>query len=328
MIEIASQHLRFCAACMAEGFHAVLFQFAPILHCPIHHTPLLDICTSCRKKIPYRLDASFAVRPFCCPHCAHSLLPDPTILARQSHITKSHNSIMNWQRFLATYVYWYAEGTHTWRDVSGRFLDRENIPAPLSIAGRLGFIGALQKLHNDPPPLPIFTMNEVLPPGMTMQNLSGTITAAPAFSRLHWPRFQTSRFLSLCGQYSRFCDRLQQLNSPRHREVTQWWRKSWEGAFSRQCEVTTVFSYPPFGIAEWACYSVLPDRLLKRPVIQHRLGLDFEQDLRSTWQAWDRVLTHLNTGSRNALHPYLVPPRACWLTTPAFDSGSPALGFS
>lgn len=327
MIEIASQNLRFCAACMAEGFHAALFQFTPIHHCPIHHLPLLEACTSCRKKIPYRLDASFAARPFACPHCTHPLLPDPTALVRQRQSTTDHDAIMTWQRFLATYVFWYAEGTHTWRDVTGRFRDRENIPANLSIVKRLGFIGALQKLLDVPPPLPIFTMNEELPPGMTIQNLSGATAVPPAFTRLLWPRFHTKRFLSLCRRYGQFCDRLQQLNSPRQREVTQWWRKSWEGAISRQCDVTTAFTCPPFGIAEWACYSVLPTRLLKRPVVQQRLGLHFEQDLRSTWQAWDHVITHLDPGSRFALHPYLVPPRACWLTTPAFGSGSPALGF-
>src|ERR1039457_4978624 len=327
MIEIASQHLRFCATCMAEGFHAVLFQFTPIRHCPIHHVHLLDACISCRQKIPYRLDASFAARPFACPHCAHPLLPDPTALVRQRRSATSHDAIMNWQRFLATYVYWYAEGTHTWRDVAGHYLDRENIPATSSMARRLSFIGSLQKLLDDPPPLPIFTMSEALPFGMTMQNLSGAIMMPPAFSRRHWPRFHTRRFLSLCRRYLRFCDRLQQLNSPRQREVTKWWRKSWEGAISRQCDVNAEFAYPPFGIAEWACYSILPGRFLKRPVIQQRLGLNFEQDLRSTWQAWESVLTHLDTGSRNALHPYLVPPRACWLAAPAFASGSPALGF-
>jgi hypothetical protein len=39
------------------------------------------------------------------------------------------------------------------------------------------------------------------------------------------------------------------------------------------------------------------------------------------------VITHLDNSSSSALHPYLVPTRACWLTTPAFDPGSPALGF-
>lgn len=328
MIEIASQHLRFCTVCMGEGFHAALFQFTPIRCCPIHHVPLHDACTNCRKKIPYRLDASFAARPFACPHCAHSLLPDPTVLVQQIPTAASLDPIANWQRFLATYVYWYAEGTGTWRDATGRFQDRENSPAKSRIARRLDFIGALQMLVDEPPPLPIFTMTETLPPGMAMQNLSGLVTPVPTFSRECWPRFHTRRFLSLCRRYARFCNRLQQLDSAQHREVTRWWRRSWEGAFARQCDILTTFTDPPFGIAEWACYSVLPSRLLRRPVIQQRLGLNFEEDLRSSWQAWNSILTHLDYGSLNALHPSLVPPRACWLARPPFAPGSSALGFS
>lgn len=327
MIEFASQYLRYCAACMADGFHAVLFQFHPIHFCPIHHLPLRDTCTSCRNKIPYRIDAGFAAHPFACPHCAHRLLPDPTALARQAHAALSHDAIISWQLFLATYVFWYAEGRQTWRDDSGRFLDREKTPSNHSVARRFDFIGALQSKLNKPPPLPILKMNMELLAGMAPESMSTAIIAAPGFSRRYWRRFHTRRFLSLCRRYSHFCDRLQQLNLPRQREATLWWRRSWEGAISRQCDETTTFTDPPFGIAEWACFSVLPNRMLKRAVIEQQIGLRLEQDLRSTWHAWYSVIVHLNNRSCRDLHPYLVPPRACWLTSPTFDPGSSALGF-
>jgi len=327
MIEITSQHLRFCVACMEEGFHATLFQFLPIRRCPIHRSPLRDTCTMCRRKIPYRLDATFAARPFACPHCAYPLLPDPTALVRQNRFAAGHDALLIWQQFLATYVYWYADGRQIQRDNSGRYLNPEKMPANLSVAKRFDFMAILQTILDDPPPLPIITMDAELPTDLPPQAKNRGITVFPEFSSLYWPRFHTRRFLTLCRRYGRFRDRLQQLQSPRQREVTAWWRRSWEGAISRQCDSITAFAYPPFGISEWASYSLMPPRLLKRKAVQQRIGLHFEQDLRATWQAWDCVITHLHNQSCHALHPYLVPPRACWLTTPAFDPGSTALGF-
>jgi hypothetical protein len=327
MIEFASQHLRFCAACMEEGFHAALFQFTPIRRCPIHHRPLNEVCTHCRKKIPYRLDASFAAHPFACPHCAHPLLPDPTALMRQSCTNTVNDTIMNWQLFLATYVYWYAEGRQTLRDDSGRFLDHGKLPASPSMTRRFNFIGALQALLHKPPPLPTFTVDTKFPPWMSPQKVSCATAATPGYLQQDWPQFYSKRFLSLCQRYSRFYNSLQQLTSPREHEITRWWRRSWEGAISRQCDVTTAFTDPPLGITEWAFFSIVPARFLKSGAIQQRMDLRFEHDLRATWQAWNSVITHLDNSSSSALHPYLVPTRACWLTTPAFDPGSPALGF-
>jgi hypothetical protein len=39
------------------------------------------------------------------------------------------------------------------------------------------------------------------------------------------------------------------------------------------------------------------------------------------------VIEHMGNHACGALHPHLVPPRACWLTNPTFESGSPALGY-
>jgi DNA-directed RNA polymerase subunit RPC12/RpoP len=327
IMEIASPHLRFCMPCMEEGFHAVLFQFTPIERCPIHQRPLLETCPSCRKKIPYRLDVSFAAHPYACPHCGHRLLSDPTALARQCYLPSARHAVFNWQQFFATYVCWYADGSHCWRDDLGRFQDRDIVPSKLSIARQFDFIGMLQKVLDDPPPLPTLTIDTAAPPNIATTNSAASTPASPEFSRQQWPRFHTKRFLMLYRRYHRFRHKLQQLTSPRHREVTKWWRRSWEGAIARQCDISTSFSFPPFGIAEWASFALLPARLLKQEFIHQPLSLRFEHDLRCTWQAWDRVLMHLDTRHQSALHPHLVPPRACWLASPAFDPGSPALGF-
>lgn len=313
---------------MQEGFHAVLFQFLPIRICPIHRRRLNESCPNCRSKIPYRLDASSASRPFSCPLCAHPLLADPTALARQHHTTAAHHVITNWQRFLATYAYWYAD-QHAWRDTRPPHpRTEEQLTNPRS-AKRLEFVGGLQDLMNDPPPLPTLRlpMSTELLPNATLHILPDRATGEPGFSRALWPRFHTRSFLSLYRRYSHFAARLQALTLPHQRQATHWWRRSWEGALSRPCESETSFICPPFGIAEWACYSLLPKPPRPQGATFLNLNQRFEQDLRLTWQAWDGVVTHTGNHCRHLLHPYLVPPRACWLTAPAFDPGSPALGF-
>jgi len=75
---------------------------------------------------------------------------------RQGCTNTVNGTIMNWQLFLATYVYWYAEGRQSLRDDSGRFLEHGKIPASLSMIRRFNFIGALQALLDKPPPLPTF----------------------------------------------------------------------------------------------------------------------------------------------------------------------------
>ena len=312
ILGLVSQHLRFCAVCMQEGFHAALFQFAPIRSCPIHHCRLHNACPHCQSKIPYRLDPSFAAHPFACPHCAFSVLADPTALARQSHDTAAHETMMAWQRFLATYVHWFRRYQRLNENGTG-----------------LGFIGALQDLLDEPPPIPMLWMpmitNFSAQPGKID---APTNLTKPTFSRLLWPHFWKKNFLSLYHRYQHFLVQLQALTSPRQRQVTHWWRRSWEGAVNRSYDATTMLEFPPFGISEWLSFSILPSQQLLSDALLQYLTFRFEHDLRTTWQAWHDVLEHVENDACSALHPYLVPPRACWLSIPIIEPGSTALGFS
>ena len=253
-LALASPWLRLCVCCLRRGFHAALFQFTAIARCPIHRRRLQEACPRCRTAIAYRLDAGFAARPFACPHCGHPFLPDPTVLARQRPAAGPHPHVLCWQRFLAHYACWFAGGSHGGRDAAGRFVKAEDKAARnAAAAGRLTFVGALQQVLVEPPPVPCASSS---PPAASSTIALGprpwvASDAVPVYSRSQWPHFHSRRFLRLYRCYARFLDGLRQPGLASQCQVTSWWRRSWEGAFARPCAQDQVLSEPPFGIAEW-----------------------------------------------------------------------------
>lgn len=71
----SSEHLRWCDACMARGFHTPLFQMTLVAACPIHQMALRTFCRWCGQPIPYRLRQDVLANPFCCPHCKEDMAP-------------------------------------------------------------------------------------------------------------------------------------------------------------------------------------------------------------------------------------------------------------
>lgn len=235
-------------------------------------------------------------------------------------------NILRWQRFLAKYAYWFASGMQVPRDVSGRFVSRADGSRRCEqLAKRLAFIGVLQRCASKPPPLPLFGSTRVAASPPPRRAASKGPSSAPGFSRQSWPHFHTKRFLALYQRYSRFHNRLQQFNSAAN-HVTLCWRRSWEGAMARICTPDRPLEDPPFGVAEWLAFAPRTDRNASTDVYADRLTIRFEQDLQLTWDAWAGVINHLGPDSHNALHPRLIPPRACWMAEPPVVPESPALG--
>lgn len=74
---IYSSYLRWCPACMGEfeaqddeGYFKLLWQLKPIVHCPIHGVPLLDVCPHCGGR-----QGTFGIRNSAvyCQNCGESL---------------------------------------------------------------------------------------------------------------------------------------------------------------------------------------------------------------------------------------------------------------
>ena len=65
--------LRYCPACLNEGFHSILFQIPDVLFCSVHSLKLLKECSTCRNPIPATL-LSLIRNHYYCSHCHRSLV--------------------------------------------------------------------------------------------------------------------------------------------------------------------------------------------------------------------------------------------------------------
>ena len=70
------QGLRWCAACVAGGFHTLLGSIQLVTRCPIHAAPLIDACPQCADGFRMRF-GGLAVRPQPC-RCGRTLLLEPS----------------------------------------------------------------------------------------------------------------------------------------------------------------------------------------------------------------------------------------------------------
>lgn len=69
---LVSPTLRYCRACLAQGFHTALFQHWAVEKCPIHGERLEQTCHNCDHPI-YATFYSVAQYPFECPRCQAQL---------------------------------------------------------------------------------------------------------------------------------------------------------------------------------------------------------------------------------------------------------------
>jgi hypothetical protein len=329
-LAFACTSLRWCRACMNEGFHATLFQFMPITRCPIHRDRLIDVCPRCRNAIHYRLDTAFAANPLACPNCSGHLVADPTVLLQPYMSAGRSHNVWAWQRLLAKYAHWYPDLPRPRQPIvangCGNTPD-EVQPRVARSQGRLTFIGALQDvLHTAPLLASVSELRActALPDWHCESALNRTWTTP--FTRQLWPHFQGFVFVDLCRRFSHFHAVHREQDGVPDRRVTRWWRRAWQGASARVCSTHTAFADPPFGVAEWLAFSAQPALETSAASNHQALALRFEQDLAITWSAWSVLLRQMPSSAPKGLHPRLVPPRGCWLNEPTFLPASTALG--
>lgn len=329
-LALTSADLRWCPACMNEGFHAALFQFLPITRCPTHNSGLIAACPHCRGVIPYRLDPAAAATPLACPICTSPLVADATLLAREHHVAGTSKNLADWQRLLARYASWYCYAPRLRRRVlAGDTIACADIPSRCPLPrDRLAFIGTLQEAMHQ---APFLSSNAELREAVTWainppDEPRWDGSWKPPFGTQDWPHFQAPAFVDLCRRFSRLTHIHRERDTPNDRPATAWWRRTWQGATQRPCSAQTTFDDPPFGVAEWFAFSKQPTSKRSRWAAQQALALRFEQDLQLTWLAWSELLEQMPRSSSKGLHPRLIPPRGCWLDEPTFSPTSTALG--
>ena len=326
-----SATLRFCPSCLCTGFHATLFQFTPISRCPIHNDRLLDACPACGGQTPYRLDAAFAAHPLACPHCLRFLLSNPTVLMRVDQHAADADKLLQWQRLLAKYAYWYPvtpRPRNEFGDAAVGSIISASFVKPIGrTSNRLAFIGALQDVRRAPPVMPSMASRRKAierPPHRRIDTAFDD-EWQPPFADAAWPSFQTRTFIDLSRRYARFHHDHHRLDSVRTRRVTHWWRRSWDGAIARPITLGVCFDDPPFGVAEWVAFSLPIHPASSASMVS--LVSRFDEDLQLTWDTWSCVLDQIDDALQAGLHPRLVPPRSCWLAEPPTHTDAPALGF-
>jgi hypothetical protein len=325
-LAFTSAHLRWCAACMNEGFHATLFQFVAINRCPIHGDRLIDTCPSCHCTIPYRLDTAFVANPLACPNCCAPLVGDPTVFLQAYSSANKSGNIWGWQRLLAKYAHWYAIVPRPRHPIAAH----PTTGAQARVARpkiRLAFVGALQDVLLLAPSMPsIAQLRAGIDAPASARTVEPKSRWAPPFARQFWPHFHGAGFVDMCRRFSRFDAQHREQDDSKDQRTTDWWRRSWQGATARACSANTDFDDPPFGVAEWLAFRSQP-ALWTSATSNHRaLVQHFEQDLESTWDAWSLLLKQMPGATQRGLHPRLIPPRGCWLNEPTFLPSSTALG--
>lgn len=70
----SDEHLRYCKACITEGYQSVYCQIDGLRRCPVHGLSLLDVCTACGAPTTrYALTGSTMAYPYHCSACGEPL---------------------------------------------------------------------------------------------------------------------------------------------------------------------------------------------------------------------------------------------------------------
>lgn len=138
--------LRYCARCLAGGFHPAWFQWRVIERCPLHRESLRTGCPNCSQRIAYELDSAMASSPLRCQHCALPWVP--TLFARAGRCVRLERQqqriIGRWTRQISDLASRRSAFGPVVRDLSGRFALNRALP-PMHVL-------TLVNRHFDAPP--------------------------------------------------------------------------------------------------------------------------------------------------------------------------------
>jgi hypothetical protein len=92
-----STSLRYCRACIALGFHCMLFQHWAMTHCPLHGAKLIDKCCGCGLPI-VPTTASVVANPYCCMRCQQLLLKMVPPSNAHAQLELVNGLVADWRR--------------------------------------------------------------------------------------------------------------------------------------------------------------------------------------------------------------------------------------
>ena len=142
--------LRYCPACLRQGFHAAWFQCTFIERCPFHCLPLRQGCSNCNYRVRYSVDTDMANSPLACPQCQCEWVPllfKPT--GRCKPVSNDKQLILSkWQVLTESYA--SREDFH--RQIPLSMLFEQPMPIPQTNVFPGNTLRIVNRLYTVPPP--------------------------------------------------------------------------------------------------------------------------------------------------------------------------------
>jgi hypothetical protein len=336
----ASTELRYCPACLEQGFHAAWFQWRFIERCPIHKRRLRSGCQRCAACIPYALNRDMAAHPLSCARCDTCWLP---VLDRPAGrcspiIGQAARVLRRWQLYVADTVTPMTAPADRFRDpTTGRFVAQ----APPWLNGRTAYLAGhvrlLNRLYDVPPPSSLELLGRRSTASAaacsTRLNMAADDdyreTNESPYIQIDWPHFgkdfrEYEHTVERVGR-DLFGDVLRHVRTPAlwaqpvhkfvvsaqdlasDRATALGWSMSWYG-FSRACAPRARLSMPAVGLAGWLAH--VPHRPANVPLRAWRDQVNswLSEDLLTSAWIWSRIALFMRARGKYLLNARLARP--------------------
>ena len=339
IIELSAEVLRFCPDCIAQGYHATLFQFEFVRRCPMHETVLSRRCPKYETPMAYRFNSHLVRYPYACGTCRHVLyVPGhaPRLRALQPRIDDAKLfDITQWRRYIAVIIELNGGATlKRPRSADGCFLPDESPRRRSILRRRFAFVRDFQEGFREPPPLPNITdpSPRMLLDGLTQRRDTVSVRANHRLAQ-NWPHLpadydryarlyqrslrQRQRFLSDVGQASwkqksDSATLALPLTAQPEQVALLGWQYAWEGKMpcSESMQLTTL---PLFGLLEWWALAPLRPAAVPPWLWCRALLRQFAQDLQDSYAHWLALAHWMQARNAYLVHPRLFSPGMLWI---------------
>ena len=339
IIELSAEILRFCPACIAQGYHATLFQFEFVRRCPIHAVVLSRACPRCGEPMAYRCNAALVRYPYACGACRQVLyvrVNAPRLRGLEPRIDDERLfDITQWRQYIAVIIELNGGATlKRPRSADGCFVPDILPTRRPMLKRRFAFVRDFQERFREPPPLPNVADPSMRMPleGLTRRRDAGAVCSHHGLER-NWPHLpadydryarlyrrslrQRKRILGDVGQLSREQKGDSATLTLPFSVQPEWvallgWQYAWEGKMpcSESMQLTTL---PLFGLLEWWALAPLRPTAVPPWLWRRALLRQFAQDLRDSFAHWLALARWMQARNAYMVHPRLFSPGMLWI---------------